>query len=259
MYESELEATLYTIRLAAKMISDGFFSSSYSIAKKEDGSVVTSIDKEVDAFIRHTLGIAFPTYGFLTEESKDDLTRIDKEFVWIIDPIDGTEEFIKHEYEFVINIALCHNHEIVLAAIMEPIKNELYYAVKEEGAYLIKDDIKKQIHVSTNLNKLTCLTSPYHMYDEEKEYLKKHAIKFNAIEYKGAAYKACLIASGQADVSYRFSPYSKEWDTAAPQLLIEEAGGVFFDKNRNRITYNKKDVRNLDGFIMLNRIDNYFR
>ena len=96
------------------------------------------------------------------------------------------------------------------------------------------------------------------MYDEEKEYLKKHAIKFNTIEYKGAAYKACLIASGQADVSYRFSPYSKEWDTAAPQLLIEEAGGVFFDKNRNRISYNKKDVRNLDGFIMLNRIENYF-
>lgn len=257
MYESELDATLYTIRMAAKMISDGFFSS-YSINKKSDGSLVTSIDKEVDRFLRDTLSKIFPSYGLLTEESADDLSRIDKEFVWIIDPIDGTEEFIKRQYEFVINIALCRNHEIVLAAIMEPISGELYYAVKGEGAYLIKDGITKKIHVSHNLTNLTCLTSPFHMSEEEKLYLKKHAEKFNTIEYKGAAYKACLIASGQADVSYRLSPNTKEWDTAAPQLLIEEAGGVFFDKYRNKITYNRLDVRNLDGFVMLNRIENYF-
>ena len=141
MYESELDATLYTIRMAAKMISDGFFSS-YSINKKSDGSLVTSIDKEVDRFLRDTLSRIFPHYGLLTEESADDLSRINKEFVWIIDPIDGTEEFIKRQYEFVINIALCRNHEIVLAAIMEPISGELYYAVKGEGAYLIKDNIQ---------------------------------------------------------------------------------------------------------------------
>ena len=258
MYESELEASLKTIKLAAKMISDGFLSNSYNVSNKEDGSVVTSIDKKVDKFIRESLSSYFPNYGFLTEESVDDLSRISKEFVWIIDPIDGTEEFIKHEYQFVINIALCRNHEIVLSVIMEPISGEIYYAVKGEGAYLLKDGVKTKLHVSNSLSKLTCLTSPYHMYNEEKEYIKKHADKFNTILYKGAAYKACLIASGQADVSYRFSPYSKEWDTAAPQLIVEEAGGVFFDKNRKRITYNKKDVRNLDGFIMLNRIENYF-
>lgn len=257
MYESELEATLYTIRMAAKMISDGFFSQ-YSIHKKDDGSLVTSIDKEVDSFIRDTLSKMFPHYGLLTEESKDDLSRINKEFVWIIDPIDGTEEFVKRQYEFVVNIALCRNHEIVLAAIMEPISRELYYAIKGEGAFLIKDGLTKRIHVSHNLINLTCLTSPFHVSEEEKKYLKEHAEKFNTIEYRGAAYKACLIASGQADVSYRLSANTKEWDTAAPQLLIEEAGGVFFDKYRNKITYNRYDVRNLDGFVMLNRIENYF-
>ena len=258
MYESVLEASLKTIKLAAKMISDGFLSNSYSVSNKEDGSVVTSIDKAVDKYIRESLGSYFPNYGFLTEESVDDLSRISKEFVWIIDPIDGTEEFVNHQYQFVINIALCRNHEIVLSVVMEPISGEIYYAIKGEGAYLLKDDTKTKLHVSDKLNNLTCLTSPYHMYDEEKEYLNKYKVKFQSIDYAGAAYKACLIASGKADVSYRFSPYSKEWDTAAPQLLIEEAGGVFFDKNRNRITYNKKDVRNLDGFIMLNRIENYF-
>ena len=258
MYESELDSTLYTIKLAVKIISRGLLSSSYSVDKKVDGSLVTSIDKEVDAFIRKTLGELYPKYGFLTEESKDDLARINKEFVWIIDPIDGTEEFVKKEYEYVINIALCRNHEIVLAAIMEPIRNEIYYAVKGGGAYSIINGVTKRIHVSDKLDNLTCLTSPYHMVEEEKEYLAKHASHFKKIQYNGAAYKACLIASGEADVSYRFSSQSKEWDTAAPQLIVEEAGGVFLDKNKKRITYNKKDVRNLDGFIILNRIENYY-
>ena len=258
MYESELTATLDTIKLAAKIISDGFLSASINVDRKEDGTLVTNIDKKVDAFIRESLQKKFPEYGFLTEESVDDLSRISKEFVWIIDPIDGTEEFVKRQYEFVINIALCRHHEIVLAAIMEPISKEIYYAVKGEGAYLLKDDVKERIHVSNKEKDLTCLTSPFHMCLEEKEYLKKHEDKFKSIEYRGAAYKACLIASGQADVSYRVSPNTKEWDTAAPQLLIEEAGGVFLDKYKRKITYNRKEVRNLDGFIMLNRIENYF-
>ena len=257
MYDKELTATLHTIKNAAKIISDGYFST-FEVSHKEDGSVVTSIDKKVDKFIRDSLSELFPNYGFLTEESKDDLSRIEHEFVWIIDPVDGTEEFVKRQYEFVINIALCRNHEIVLAAIMEPISGEIYYAVKGEGCYLLKDDVKTRLHVSDRRSNLTCLTSPFHMVEEEKEYLKKHNDKFNKIEYRGAAYKACLIASGQADVSYRFSPNSKEWDTAAPQLIVEEAGGVFFDKNRNKITYNKEDIRNLDGFVMLNLADNYF-
>ncbi len=258
MYESELEATLFTIRSAAKIITDGIFNSTYKISKKEDGSPVTSIDQEVDQFIRDTLSKVFPKYGMLTEESKDDLSRLEKEFVWIVDPIDGTEEFIKRQYEFVTNIALCRNHEIVLCAIMEPIRNEVYYAVKGQGAYMMKDGKTTRIHVSHNLDKLTCISSPFHLGEEEKKYLEKHAEKFNTILYHGAAYKACLIASGKADVSFRFAPNTKEWDTAAPQLLIEEAGGVFLDKYKQKITYNRKDVRNLNGFVMLNRIENYF-
>ncbi|MCR4879359.1 MAG: 3'(2'),5'-bisphosphate nucleotidase CysQ [Bacilli bacterium] len=258
MYESELKATLDTIRSAAKIINDGILSSSYQVEEKTDGSPVTSIDKKVDEFIRTSLAKLFPDYGMLTEESKDDLSRFEKEFVWIIDPIDGTEEFIKRQYEFVTNIALCRHHEIVLAVIMEPISKEIYYAIKGEGAYLIKDNVKTRLHVSNKTSELTCLTSPFHMSLEEKEYLNKHQDKFKNIEYRGAAYKACLIASGQADVSYRLSPYTKEWDTAAPQLIVTEAGGVFLDKYKNEITYNKTDVRNLNGYVILNKIENYF-
>lgn len=257
MYESELETALYIAKQAAKMISDGFLSS-FEIHKKDDGSLVTSIDKQVDTFIRETLTRYYPHHALLTEESKDDLSRIGKDFVWIIDPIDGTEEFVKHEYEFVLLMALAYKGEPVIGIIVEPIRNEIYYALKGKGAFRIKNGVTSKIHVSDKLLNLTCLTSPYHMVEEEKNYLDDNMNRFKEIKFVGAAYKACLIACGEADVSYRFSPYSKEWDTAAPQILIEEAGGVFFDKNRNKITYNKADVRNLDGFVILNRIENYF-
>lgn len=258
MYSKELKATLDIINNAAEMISRGFYSTSYEVDTKSDDTPVTSIDKQVDKYIRESLSKLFPSYGFLTEESKDDLARLDKEYVWVVDPIDGTVEFIKKQYQFVINIALVRNHEVVLGVIMEPISKEIYYAVKGEGAYLLKDGVTTKIHVSNKTNNLICLTSPFHQSVEEKEYIEKYKDRFSDITYIGAAYKACLIASGKADVSYRLTNNTKEWDTAASQIIVLEAGGVFLDKYKREIKYNRKDIRNLDGYIILNKIENYY-
>ena len=252
----QFDAALNTINIARQIIKDGY-KEGFEVFIKEDGSPVTTIDKKVDEEMRSILKKYFPEYGFLTEESKDDLSRLDKEFVWIIDPIDGTKEFVNHAYEFVTNLALCHNHEIVLSMILNPLTDEIFYAVKGEGAYLFKDNIATKIHVSNKLKDLTYLSSPYHQSEDEKNAIKEHQDIIKEIIPRGAAYKACLIASGKADISYRISPDSKEWDTAACDLLIKEAGGCFFDKNKKEFIYNKKDVRNLDGFIMLNKIENY--
>ena len=132
MYKEYIPTVLKILDEAAKMISNGFFST-IEVENKEDGSPVTNVDKEVDAYIRNELAKAFPGYGFLTEESKDDLSRLEKEYVWVVDPIDGTEEFVKKEYEFTTNIALVHHHEVVLAFIGVPLKNEVYYAYKDGG------------------------------------------------------------------------------------------------------------------------------
>ena len=113
----------------------------------------------------------FPNYGILTEESEDDLSRLSKDYVWIIDPIDGTQEFITHKYEFVTNIALAYKGEIVLALINVPLKDECYYAIKGEGAFLVKGDKKEAIHVSNISKDIRVLSSPYHMSEQEKEYL----------------------------------------------------------------------------------------
>ena len=257
MYQKEFDVALKAIKEAGEIIRKGYLlgaSSSY----KEDGTIVTNVDKEVDTLLMVRLASAFPNYGFLTEESKDDLLRLDKEYIWIIDPIDGTVEFVNHNYEFVTNIALCKDHQIVLSLINEPISDTLYYAIKGEGSFILKDNKVERIRVSDRTTNLICLSSPYHMSKEEEEYINKYKDNFKEVKLAGAAYKACLIASGNADVSYRFGANTKEWDTAAPDLLVREAGGVFLDKNKKPITYNKIDVVNHDGFIMVNKIDNYF-
>lgn len=257
MYQREFDAAFYIIKKAADVIRDGYFST-ISISYKEDKSPVTNIDKKVDELIRTYLMEQFPAYGILTEESKDDLSRLNKDYVWIIDPIDGTQEFITHEYEFVTNIALAYKGEIVLALINVPLKNECYFAIKGEGAYLIKEDKKEQIHVSNITSNIRVLSSPYHLSEEEKEYLEKHKDKFSSISYAGAAYKACLIASGKAEASYRFTLACKEWDIAPCDLLVTEAGGYFFDIHKQKYTYNKENVKVLHGFIMVNLEENYF-
>ena len=257
MYQEELNEIIYIIKNASRIILDGYHNGTSS-SIKEDGSVVTEVDKAADKLIREYLISKFPTYGLLTEESKDDLSRLDKEYIFIVDPIDGTLEYVRHQYEFVTNIALVRNHEVVVGVIYAPLSDELFYAVKDEGAYYIKDNKINRIHVSNRLDNLRVLTSPYHEVEEEKEYLEKYKDKFESISYGGAAYKACLIASGKAEASYRFSPNSKEWDIAAPDIIVREAGGYFYDKYRKKFTYNKVDVRNLDGFIMINNDKNYF-
>ena len=257
MYQREFDAAFYIIKKAADVIRDGYFST-ISISYKEDKSPVTDIDKKVDALIKEYLLKEFPNYGILTEESEDDLSRLSKDYVWIIDPIDGTQEFITHKYEFVTNIALAYKGEIVLALINVPLKDECYYAIKGEGAFLVKGNKKEAIHVSNISKDIRVLSSPYHMSEQEKEYLEKHKDKFSKISFAGAAYKACLIASGQAEASYRFTLACKEWDIAPCDLLLEEAGGFFFGVNGEKYTYNKENVKVLHGFIMLNLKENYF-
>ena len=258
MYKDYIPTVLKILDEAAKMISNGFFST-IEVENKEDGSPVTNVDKAVDVYIRNELAKAFPGYGFLTEESKDDLSRLEKEYVWVVDPIDGTEEFIKKEYEFTTNIALVHRHEVVLAFIGVPLKNEVYYAYKDGGAYLKISNQETRIHVSNKSKKdLIVLVSPFHDSGLERMYLDRHASCFKEIRKAGAAYKACLIASGKADVTYRFSCHNKEWDTAAPDLLVKEAGGYLFGGLGDPITYNKEDVVNHHGYVIVNRKENFF-
>ena len=258
MFEKELEAAIEAAKRAVKGILE-IYNTPFDVEIKEDNSPVTLADKGADRLIREYLGTMFPDYGMLTEESNDDLSRLDKDYIWIVDPVDGTKDFVARDNEFTTNIALAYKGQAVVGVVSIPATKEIYYASKNNGAYY--DDGKgnvQRIYVNNKTENLTMLTSRFHVSELEHEYVKKHSDKIKTVKQYGSALKACLIAKGEAEISIRFNNGTKEWDTAASQCVIEEAGGLFIKPNGEPLTYNRKDVYNREGYYILNRIENKF-
>jgi 3'(2'), 5'-bisphosphate nucleotidase len=223
---------------------------------KNDLSPVTEADRLADTIIQKTLSEAFPEDAFLTEESTDNPIRLTTEGVWIVDPVDGTKDFIQKNGEFTTNIAYVINHEVVLGLVFIPVWNEYYYAIKGEGAFHVKEGRTKRINVNDKTSDLTVLVSINHFNEQEKAVIQKYAQKITHQTSFGSSIKACKIAEGVAEISYRLSNGTKEWDTAASQIIVEEAGGLFVKPDGSRYRYNRPQVINLEGYIIANRKEN---
>lgn len=255
MWEKELASAIETGVSVIKPILE-IYNSKFDVEIKDDNSPVTKADKLADKLIRKYLEKNYPTYAFLTEESIDDLSRLKNDYVWIVDPIDGTTDFVNKNGEFTINIALSYKHEAVVGVIIVPVTGEVYYASKGNGAYVKRGDTISKIHVSNKENELIVITSVAHTTEQEVELLTKYKSKIKSSIKLGASLKACRIAEGTADLCYRLSSGTKEWDTAACQCILEESGGLLVKPNGEPLSYNREDVRNREGFIMVNKKEN---
>jgi 3'(2'), 5'-bisphosphate nucleotidase len=234
------------------------YQTDFTVEQKEDASPVTLADKKADSIIRQYLKDKYPQFGFLTEESSDDFTRLHKDYVWLVDPIDGTKDFVAKNDEFTINIALVYRQQVIMGLVHIPAKKQTYFALKGEGAFFRFENKDERIFVNDKKDQLTVLTSRFHLQPNEEEVIKKYQQlgKINKVETYGSALKACRIAHGLAEISYRLSPGTKEWDTASSDLIVSEAGGFFIKPNREKYWYNRQDVRNLEGYIIINRMEN---
>ena len=256
MWEKELEAAIQAGLLAKEKILE-FYHSKLDVEIKEDNSPVTIADKTADKIIREYLHEKFPFHAFLTEESEDNDERLSNDYVWVVDPVDGTKDFIAKDGEFTTNIALVYKHKVVVGVVIAPAKDEIYFASAGNGAFYQKDGQKPvKIHVNDKLEDLTVLISVFHFNDNEKAMIAKHGDKIKHVLRKGSSLKPCAIAHGLAEITYRFSGNTKEWDTAACQLVVEEAGGLFVEPDGSPIYYNRKDVYNRNGYIVVNRKEN---
>jgi 3'(2'), 5'-bisphosphate nucleotidase len=255
MWEKELKAAIEAGKLAREKILE-IYHKDFDVEIKEDDSPVTIADKTADEIIRNYLGNLFPNYAFLTEESEDDNARLNNDYVWIVDPVDGTKDFIAKDDEFTTCIALAYKHEVVVGVIVVPARGDIYYATKDGGAFHLCNDVATRIHVNDKLEDLTCLTSVFHMTSHEEDLIKKYSDKIKTVRKAGSSLKACLIASGKAEISYRSSPNTKEWDTAASQIIVFEAGGIMVEPDGEVIKYNREDVYNRKGYIIANRKEN---
>jgi 3'(2'), 5'-bisphosphate nucleotidase len=259
MFERELEVALNAVNSVRELILEIYNSDNLGVEIKEDNSPVTKADKAADKKIREILSGAFPFYSLLTEESVDDKNRLKNDYVWIVDPIDGTKDFVAKNGQFTVNIGLSYKHKAVLGVILIPVTGEIYYGVEGLGSFYLKNKDAKpeRIHVNNKTKDLTTLTSNFHHNQAEIDMLKKHSDVITKEIHIGATIKGCWIASGKAEHHYRFSSNTKEWDTCAMQAIVENAGGFILKFDGTPICYNREDVYNKDGYIICNRKENF--
>lgn len=217
--------------------------------KNEKGfeSPLTEADLLADKIIVHALKPL--GYPILTEEGKDDFARLKEDKVFIVDPLDGTKEFIKRNGEFTVNIGLAQSGRPVLGVIYVPVTGELYYTDGED-AYLDKDGKKTRLMVSDRKApaEMVLVKSRSHASGKLLKVLDK--VGFKDILTSGSSVKGCLVARGEADIYPCLHPI-KEWDICAMDAIVTAAGGKMTDMQGNALTYNKEDVL-FQGFVLTN-------
>lgn len=235
---------------AGNAILDVYYSEDFNVEIKDDNSPLTIADKKSHNIISHFLKKEFPNIPIISEEGKDIPFEERKNWstFFLIDPLDGTKEFIKRNGEFTVNIAMIQNDKPVLGVIHVPVTNETYYGDTINGAYKIESDGSiKRINVSKKsyTEPINVVQSRSHSGDEEIEFYSHYNI--NQKVSKGSSLKICLVAEGKAEIYFRGGP-TWEWDTAAGHSILNSAGGHFVNKDKSSIIYNKEILKH-SGFI----------
>lgn len=254
-YYNEFAVAMRAIKEASKIVLDIYRSPDLGVQIKSDNSPVTKADLASDKYIRSVLSKAFPEYGILSEETEDNLERLNKEFVWIIDPIDGTKDFVNRDDEFAINIALARNGKPVLGLIAVPAKDIVYYAFENGGAFKEEKGVKSRIFCSEKVDNLIGARSRFHMTMQETKYYKQFEELIPDVYQVGSAYKFGLLAEGKVDINCKFDGNTKEWDIAPGVVLIQEAGGSFTKPDGSLYTFNRENVYNEEGYIVMNKFN----
>jgi 3'(2'), 5'-bisphosphate nucleotidase len=210
---------------------------------KSDDSPLTLADKESNDVIEAELIKHYPHIPILSEEGADIPFEERKNWktFWLVDPLDGTKEFIKRNGEFTVNIALIENNKPILGVIYTPVTGELYFASKEKGAFKSVDGNTKTLKTNDRTKQLTAVGSRSHASVEDDKVLSKYDVVEKVSI--GSSLKFCLLAESKADIYYRHGP-TMEWDTAAGQAIVECSGGMVLDNEGKSFTYNKESLRN---------------
>lgn len=235
-----LDATIALAADAGRRIVE-IYDRDFGVEQKEDNSPLTEADTAAHNAIVAGLGVLTPDWPVLSEESGDIpyATRATWQRYWLVDPLDGTREFIKRNGEFTVNIALIENGEPVLGVVHVPVSGVSYYACRGAGAFRRDQNGAAQIRVRAwDGGKLTVAGSRSHGSSGFEHFLA--AVGDYEIMTMGSSLKFCLVAEGKADIYVRLGPTS-EWDTAAAQCVVEEAGGRVTDTQLRPLRYNTKE------------------
>jgi 3'(2'), 5'-bisphosphate nucleotidase len=234
------------------------YSSEFSIEHKADHSPLTLADKQShEAIIALLQTTGLP---ILSEEGKDIpfAERRQWDYFWMVDPLDGTKEFIQRNGEFTVNIALIYQDQPVMGVIWVPVQHTLYFAAEALGSYKVSpltlplSELEsligqaQKLPISTHRTTFTVVASRSHMSPETEAYIRALEQEHGAVQTTsmGSSLKLCLVAEGMADVYPRFAP-TMEWDTAAGQAIVRAAGKQVIDHATGQpMRYNKQNLLN---------------
>ncbi|MGK7312873.1 MAG: 3'(2'),5'-bisphosphate nucleotidase CysQ family protein [Candidatus Longimicrobiales bacterium M2_2A_002] len=246
-YDDEIQTAVRLARDAADAALVYYGDATVQI--KEGGSPVTEADHAANGVIVAGIRDAFPDDAILSEESTDDLARLDARRVWIVDPLDGTREFLAENGEFSIMIGLVVDDEPVLGVVYRPDGDLLYRAVAGQGAWVEDSGGTRALQPApADVDALRMTGSRSH--SEPVIDRMRDALGVADVQPSGSVgLKCALIAEGERDVYVHPVPYLKEWDTCAPEVILREAGGTVTDCLGTRLRYNKENPRQPHGIL----------
>ncbi|EEX66397.1 MULTISPECIES: 3'(2'),5'-bisphosphate nucleotidase CysQ [Vibrio] len=246
-------------RAAGQLILDIYQNKSYEAFTKSDSTPVTSADLAAHKFLCEQLRELTPDIPILSEEEAniDLATREKWQRYWLVDPLDGTQEFIARSGDFATIIALVENNHPVMGVVYGPVSGVTYYAYSGKGAWKIPD-MAQSLKIQTHKHELP--SSSIAIAISRRQDINKvtsrlsSAWNYDLVPLGSAALKACLVAEGAVDCYLRLGP-TGEWDTAATQCIVEEAGGRILSTQLAPLSYNERETLENPNFIVLGDAD----
>jgi 3'(2'), 5'-bisphosphate nucleotidase len=226
------------------------YNQEFSSTLKNDNTPLTEADVKSNQIIQKI--ISDSGHPILSEENVDDKKRLDSKKIWIIDPLDGTSDFIKKTGEFTIMISLVEDHIPILGVIYWPTEKKLYLAQKGQGAFKSDNGAWSKLSVSnvSELENCRAVGSRYHISEIEQNLIKR--LNISQFTSKGSSLKVADISSGNAELYFTTTNKIKQWDTCASYCLITESGGKMTDMLGNDLKYNTERLNHENGLLVSN-------
>lgn len=230
-----------------------YYAEDLHIDWKNGTEPVTEADRASNTFLVENIAAQFPEEGILAEESVEDRSQLSIERVWMIDPIDGTKEFIKHNGEFSIMVGLVEKGQPVLGVVLQPTENKLFMGAKGVTAQMLQNDVSVKLKVSQQreIPLMRLATSRSHREPVLDDIQARLCIT-EAMEYGSVGLKCGMIAYGNFDLYIHTTQHSRLWDSCAPQAILEAAGGTMTDLFGLPLNYKNENLCNAKGLLASN-------
>ena len=251
--QRELELATRLAREAGALIRR-LHATGLTVDRKAGNEPVTQADRDANALIVAGLRAAFPDYGILSEEAPDDGSRLVKERVWMIDPLDGTKDFIRGESGFATMIGLLDGERPALGVVYQPVGDRLYYATRGQGAFVVEGQgAPQRLQVSdvSDPAQIRMVASKSHR-DEMIDKVRAELGISDELNVGSVGLKLGLIARGERDLYVNPAGHSKLWDACGPEAILVEAGGRLSDTFGGLLPYRGPELGNTRGLIASN-------